>query len=76
MEKLVGRVQEKKILENALASSGAELIAVYGRRRVGKTFLIRSVYEKYLRFEFTGVHNATMQEQLEGEFWLSIDFYT
>jgi len=66
MEKLVGRVQEKKILENALASSGAELIAVYGRRRVGKTFLIRSVYEKYLRFEFTGVHNATMQEQLEG----------
>jgi len=66
MEKLVGRVQEKKILENALASSGAELIAVYGRRRVGKTCLIRSVYEKYLRFEFTGVHNATMQEQLEG----------
>ncbi len=53
-------------MENALASSGAELIAVYGRRRVGKTFLIRSVYEKYLRFEFTGVHNAAMQEQLEG----------
>lgn len=66
MEQLVGRIQEKKILENALASSGAELIAVYGRRRIGKTFLIRSVYEKYIRFEFTGVHNATMQEQLEG----------
>ena len=66
MEQLVGRIQEKKILENALASSGAELIAVYGRRRIGKTFLIRSVYEKYIRFEFTGVHNATMQEQLQG----------
>lgn len=66
MEQLVGRIQEKKILENALASSGAELIAVYGRRRIGKTFLIRSVYEKHIRFEFTGVHNATMQEQLEG----------
>lgn len=49
-----------------MASSGAELIAMYGRRRVGKTFLIRSVYEKYIRFEFTGVHNATMEEQLQG----------
>jgi hypothetical protein len=66
MEQLVGRIQEKKIFEDALASSGAELIAMYGRRRIGKTFLIRSVYEKYIRFEFTGVHNATMQEQLEG----------
>lgn len=66
MEKLVGRIEEKKILENALASSGTELIAVYGRRRIGKTFLIRSVYEKYISFEFTGVHSATMQEQLEG----------
>ena len=65
MEKLVGRIQEKIILQNALASPGAELIAVYGRRRVGKTFLIRSVYEKYLRFEFTGVNNAGMQQQLE-----------
>lgn len=65
MEKLVGRVQEKRILENALVSPGAELIAVYGRRRVGKTFLIRSVYEKHLVFEFTGVHDAKMQAQLE-----------
>jgi len=38
MEKLVGRVVEKKILEDVLASSGAELVAMYGRRRVGKTF--------------------------------------
>ena len=66
MEKLVGRIQEKRVLEDALASQGAELIAVYGRRRIGKTFLIRSVYEKYIRLESTGVHNATMQEQLEG----------
>ena len=66
MEKLVGRIQEKKILEDVLASAEAELIAIYGRRRIGKTFLIRSVYEKYIKFESIGVHNATMQEQLEG----------
>jgi uncharacterized protein len=38
MEKLVGRIQEKKILENALVSTSAELVAIYGRRRIGKTF--------------------------------------
>ncbi|MGZ8557391.1 MAG: hypothetical protein ACXWWC_03620 [Chitinophagaceae bacterium] len=54
MEKLVGRIQERRILEDAMASSGEELIAVYGRGKTGKTFLIRSIYEKYLRFEFTG----------------------
>ena len=66
MEKLVGRVEERQILENALKSSNPELIAVTGRRRVGKTFLIRSVYEKHIAFEFSAVHNATMHEQLGG----------
>ena len=66
MEPLIGRTEEKKILENALSNPGAELIAVYGRRRVGKTFLIKSVFEKQLSFEFSGVHNANKKEQLEG----------
>jgi uncharacterized protein len=48
-----------------LANPGAEIVAVYGRRRVGKTFLIRSVFEKQLVFEFSGVHNAEKLEQLE-----------
>lgn len=65
MEKLVGRVKEKKTLEGALASNRAELIAIYGRRRVGKTFLVRSVYEKHIAFEFTGLLNGKMGEQLE-----------
>ncbi|MFY9464568.1 MAG: ATP-binding protein [Sediminibacterium sp.] len=65
MEELIGRRAEKKILEDALTSKSPELIAVYGRRRVGKTFLIRSVYQKHLVFEFTGVHNAKMPEQLQ-----------
>lgn len=66
MGKLVGRKEERKILEDAMTSVSAELIAVLGRRRVGKTFLIRSVYEKQIAFEFTGVHQANMKEQLEG----------
>jgi AAA+ ATPase superfamily predicted ATPase len=43
MEQLTGREEEKKILLKSLSSPEAELIAVLGRRRVGKTFLIRSV---------------------------------
>jgi AAA+ ATPase superfamily predicted ATPase len=65
MEKLIGREAEKNILENALTSKEAELIAVYGRRRVGKTFLIRAVYADHLRFELSGIHKAKLNEQLQ-----------
>ena len=41
MTSVSGRLPEKKELDRALHSSNAELIVVYGRRRVGKTFLIR-----------------------------------
>ncbi len=41
-----------------------ELIAIYGRRRVGKTYLICKTFNKNLIFEFSGVHNATLKDQL------------
>ena len=62
--KLVGRTRERGVLEQAMASSEAELVAVYGRRRVGKTFLIREVLGDDLSFELTGVHGAPVGEQL------------
>lgn len=65
MNELVGRISEKKILEESLNSSSAELIAVYGRRRVGKTYLIRTVYEKEIAFEISGVQNESLSQQLE-----------
>ena len=65
MENIIGREAEIKILREALASSSAELIAVYGRRRVGKTYLIRMIYEKELILELTGLNNASYTEQLE-----------
>lgn len=64
MEKLIGRETEKEILNSALQSDEPELIAVYGRRRVGKTFLIRQVFKSNLIFEFSGVHHAPANEQL------------
>ncbi len=65
MENMIGREAEKKILKEALSSRSAELIAIYGRRRVGKTYLIRTVYEKELILELTGLNNAAFSEQLE-----------
>lgn len=65
MENIVGREAEIKVLHQALTSNSAELIAVYGRRRVGKTYLIRMVYEKELILELTGLNNASYTEQLE-----------
>ena len=38
---LIGREKEKQILQDALTEEYSQFIAVYGRRRVGKTFLIR-----------------------------------
>ena len=64
MNTLIGRKEEQEILKTALASSEAEFIAIYGRRRVGKTYLIRRAFEKHLIFEFSGVHNAGLKEQL------------
>lgn len=64
MEELVGREEEKKILAEMLASKEAELIALYGRRRVGKTFLVRNFYQKHIVFELTGVHEAGLARQL------------
>lgn len=65
MEGLIGRAMEINLLQEALDSDSAELIAVYGRRRVGKTHLIRTVYEQQIVFEFTGANGVRLTQQLE-----------
>ena len=65
MTKIIGRETEIQLLEDALMSPQAELIAIYGRRRVGKTYLVRTVYEKHLSFEISGIKDASLEEQLE-----------
>jgi len=65
MRVLIGRKAEKTILTNALQSDRPELIVVYGRRRIGKTFLIREVYKKHIQFEFSGIHKASLKEQFK-----------
>ena len=64
MTTLVGREKEREILQTVLESPEAELVAVYGRRRVGKTFLVKESLKDYLYFSLTGVRQASLKEQL------------
>ena len=64
VEPLVGRDREKRVLDDALAANRPELIAIYGRRRVGKTFLVRQHLAEHLCFELTGMHGASLPNQL------------
>ncbi|HTE27873.1 AAA family ATPase [Flavitalea sp.] len=62
---IIGRIDEQEVLAAKIDSGEAELIAIYGRRRVGKTYLIRTFCSDKIVFEFIGIHDATMQVQLQ-----------
>lgn len=65
-ESMIGRKQELKILEEALLSKSAEFIAIYGRRRVGKTYLIKQFFgdQGGIYFEQTG-NDENVKSQLK-----------
>ena len=61
---IIGRKEEQRILLSAAQSEYSELIAVYGRRRVGKTYLIRETFGYKFTFQHTGLANAKTKDQL------------
>lgn len=61
---IIGREKERELLNQYIDSNESEFIAIYGRRRVGKTFLIRKMFSERLAFYMTGMDNVTMQDQL------------
>ena len=64
MEKIIGRKEEIDLLSTLKNSTKSEFVAVYGRRRVGKTFLIRNVFEEHISFQLTGTANVNLKQQL------------
>ncbi len=62
---MVGRIPEAKYLSMMTEKEEAQLVAVYGRRRVGKTYLVRQVLGKRMIFQHTGLYHASLEEQLE-----------
>lgn len=66
MQELIARKKEIELLEKYYKSDGSDFIAIYGRRRVGKTFLIRSLFgSKKNYFEITGLKDGKLSDQLQ-----------
>jgi len=63
--KIAGRQDERKILDWQHERHGSQFIAIYGRRRIGKTFLICNHYAKEMAFSYTGLKDAGKIDQLE-----------
>ena len=62
---IIGRKEELREIREAYKSEYSQFIAVYGRRRVGKTFLVREAFDYSFTFQHTGVANLNMKGQLE-----------
>ncbi len=63
---LIGREKEQKTLRQAFESDESQFVAVYGRRRVGKTYLVRQFFKGKLTFAHSGQAKGSMAEQLYG----------
>ena len=62
---IIGRVAEQEALKRFIESDKSEFVAVFGRRRVGKTFLIREFFRNRFAFSHTGMANVSMEMQLK-----------
>lgn len=61
---IIGRKEEIDKLNRAYNSVHSEFVAVYGRRRIGKTYLIRETFGDGFTFQYTGIINISNKEQL------------
>lgn len=76
--KIIGLIREQEILKSLLGSKKAEFIAIYGRRRIGKTYLIKNLIDSlpYVFLHVTGLQKGSLKNQLEAfTTRLGITFY-
>jgi hypothetical protein len=62
---IIGRTAESKIFEDAMVSQSSEFVAITGRRRIGKTFLVNHFFDSNICFYFTGIQNKSKKIQLQ-----------
>ena len=63
-QRIIGREYEQHLLKDICDEKESRLIAVYGRRRVGKTYLVRQFFQDKFDFFFTGSFETPMKVQL------------
>lgn len=64
-KKIIGRTKEYARLDKCMREETAQLVLVYGRRRVGKTFLINQYFANAFSFKLTGAYNKPKTDQLQ-----------
>jgi uncharacterized protein len=62
---VIGRDREKALLDRIMSGNEAAFISVYGRRRVGKTYLIRQYLRQQIVFDLTGKKDGSLEEQMQ-----------
>lgn len=62
---MIGREKEKATLLRLQKSHQSEFVVIYGRRRIGKTFLVRETFKQKFTFSHTGLANSVKNKQLE-----------
>ena len=62
---MIGRTHEIKKLQEAFTSEQSEFVVLYGRRRIGKTFLVNEMFGGRYAFQHSGVENVGLREQLD-----------
>lgn len=65
MSKIIGREDELSHLETFYNLKEAKLVVLYGRRRIGKSFLIKKFVEKKSHFYFDGIEDGNIKDQLQ-----------
>ena len=73
-ESIIGRSSEKVELQKILESGKSEFVAIYGRRRVGKTFLIKEFFEDEIVFSVAGLAKGNTRLQIKN-FYKTIQRY-
>ena len=61
---MIGRLEETKMLQEVAQADRSQFVVVYGRRRVGKTYLIRETFDYRFSFTHTGMESGSMEDQL------------
>jgi uncharacterized protein len=65
IQNIIGRKAELEILDRVYDSKKSEFVILYGRRRVGKTYLVDQRFGEHFTFRMTALGNSTFDKQLE-----------
>ena len=58
---MIGRTEEKRLLQSLLKEEEPQFAAVFGRRRIGKTYLVRESFDYRFTFQHTGISNLSIR---------------